>query len=357
MNAIILIKKLLPGLLPLMMFIIADEIFDTKISLLIAILTGIVQYLWILLKEKRNDYFVVLDTGLVVILGGISFISNDEIFFKLKPGIIQSILTIMLLLIAYSPLKFLNLMLGRYKMDISLDEKNSLLFRKKLKIFSVILFLHTLLVFYSAFYLSKEAWAFISGVLFYIVILVYFVFEFIKAYYKKHNTEWLIHVKESGEVIGKISRNQAHSDKNLLHPVVHLHIFNSKRELFLQKRKNNKLVMPGKWDTSVGGHVTWGDTIEKALIRETKEEVGIMLEKVVFVKKYIWKSDIESELVYVFVTEWNKPIYINKKELDDGRFWTYNEITSSFHKDILTPNFEYEFQFIKKFFNKNNKIN
>lgn len=39
----------------------------------------------------------------------------------------------------------------------------------------------------------------------------------------------------------------------LLHPVVHLHLFNSRGELYLQKRPEWKDIQPGRWDTAVGG--------------------------------------------------------------------------------------------------------
>ena len=34
-------------------------------------------------------------------------------------------------------------------------------------------------------------------------------------------------------------------------------------------------IQPGKWDTSVGGHVDLGESVEMALHREVKEELGI----------------------------------------------------------------------------------
>ena len=68
-------------------------------------------------------------------------------------------------------------------------------------------------------------------------------------------------VNENGEIIGKATRTECHSGSFLLHPVVHLHVFNSRGELYLQKRAENKDIQPGKWDTSVGGHVDYGEEI------------------------------------------------------------------------------------------------
>ncbi|MCI5492105.1 MAG: NTP pyrophosphohydrolase, partial [Prevotellaceae bacterium] len=60
---------------------------------------------------------------------------------------------------------------------------------------------------------------------------------------------------EGGNVVGTLSRKEAHSGSRLLHPVVHLHVFNSDGQLYLQQRPSWKDIQPGKWDTSVGGHM------------------------------------------------------------------------------------------------------
>lgn len=63
-------------------------------------------------------------------------------------------------------------------------------------------------------------------------------------------TEWFPLVNEEGETIGKATRKECHSGSKLLHPVIHLHIFNKDGDLYLQKRSMNKDIQPGKWDTA-----------------------------------------------------------------------------------------------------------
>ena len=75
---------------------------------------------------------------------------------------------------------------------------------------------------------------------------------------------------EAGNVVGKASRGECHNGSRLIHPVVHLHLLNSRGELYLQKRPAWKDIQPGKWDTAVGGHVDYGETIEEALRREVR---------------------------------------------------------------------------------------
>ena len=76
-------------------------------------------------------------------------------------------------------------------------------------------------------------------------------------------------VDEEGNEISSAPRRVCHDGKSkLLHPVVHLHLFNEKGELFLQKRAITKDLLPGYWDTSAGGHVSHGESIEEALKRD-----------------------------------------------------------------------------------------
>jgi hypothetical protein len=150
-------------------------------------------------------------------------------------------------------------------------------------------------------------------------------------------------VDESGKVIGSATRGECHSGSKLLHPVVHLHVFNSKGEVYLQRRPDWKDIQPGRWDTAVGGHVDYGETPDEALYREVCEELGITDFKAQFIDKYVFESKRERELVYVHRTTYDGEIKPSTDELDGGRFWSMQEIREAMGKDILTPNFESEF--------------
>lgn len=141
----------------------------------------------------------------------------------------------------------------------------------------------------------------------------------------------------------------AHSKPGNLHPVVHLHVINRKGEVYLQKRPSTKDVQPGKWDTSVGGHVGLSESIEQALSRESKEELGLENFTPYPLGNYRWDSAVESELVFSFIAVIDSPIHFNQEEIADGRFWKLQDIEHLVGKEILTPNFEHEFELVKKF--------
>ena len=346
-----LLKKLLPGFIPLFVFIIADEIWGTKIGLFVAVGVGLLEMIWVGFNEKRFDKFILFDTLLLVVLGAVSIILDNDIFFKLKPGLIELILVAVLAVSAFSPVNIIGLMGQRFLKDTQFNEAQMAQMRKSMKYLFYIFAAHTLLVFYATFFMSKEAWAFISGGLFYILFGVYFLVEMIRQKRKQKllaKEEWVPLVDESGNVNGSAPRSQVHNGSKLLHPVVHLHVINHNKAILLQKRPMSKLIQPGKWDSAVGGHISVGETLEQALKKEAFEEIGLVDFSAKLHKIYKWETEVEAELVYLFISFDFKNFKVHTDEVDEVRFWTKNQIENQLGKNVFTPNLEYEFRLLKE---------
>ena len=154
---------------------------------------------------------------------------------------------------------------------------------------------------------------------------------------KKDNSEEIFPVvDEAGKVVGSATRGECHGGSKLLHPVVHLHVFDSDGRLFLQHRPAWKDIQPDKWDTAVGGHVDYGEGIEEALRREAREELGLADFKSEFLCSYVFESDRERELVNTFKAVADPDAVRPSDELDGGRWWTPDELLTA--ADRLTPN-------------------
>ena len=331
-----------------------------KVGLIVALLIGLGEMGFTWFREKRLDRFVLLDTALLVALSGISILLENEIFFKLKPALIELILCAILGVSVFSSVDIVGAMTRKYMKGVEMNEAQDALFKRNLRNLFYIVVVHTGLVFYSAFYMSKEAWAFISGGLFYILFAIYFGFEYFKnRKYARNNTsespvspfedeEWLPVVEEDGKIIGKAPRSLCHKGDKILHPVVHLHILNPNGHIYLQKRPLQKLVQPGKWDTAVGGHISFGEDLETALRREAFEEIGLESFSAKPLGSYRWDTDIESELVYYFISYDFQKIRLHSEEVVEGRFWSPSQIEKQIGQGVFTPNFEHEFQLLKK---------
>lgn len=155
-------------------------------------------------------------------------------------------------------------------------------------------------------------------------------------------------VDEQDIPIGQAARYEVHGNPLLIHRVSHVLVFDSSGELFLQKRSLNKDVQPGRWDTSVGGHVDRGESYDNAALREMQEELGIGGVKVEFMYKYLHRNDYESEYVSTYRCVWDGPIEIQKEEIDEGRFWPLEKIRCS-NPSLFTPNFLDELERLEKF--------
>src|SRR5258706_14114446 len=83
-------------------------------------------------------------------------------------------------------------------------------------------------------------------------------------------------VNERDKVIGRKARGEVHR-LGLKHRAVHVLVFNSRGEVFLQKRSMKKDTFPGAWDSSASGHLDSGEDYDACAVRELREEIGLGL--------------------------------------------------------------------------------
>ena len=155
--------------------------------------------------------------------------------------------------------------------------------------------------------------------------------------------EMLPLVEPSGVVYGQATREWCHSGSYALHPVVHLHIIDRFGRIYLQKRALEKDLLPGYWDTAVGGHVTYGEQALEALYREAAEELGLHAFHAIPLDAYTYETGRDLELVLVYAMVGHPELDPDNAEVSEGRWWTQEELDGVRGKAVLTPNFEEEF--------------
>lgn len=125
-------------------------------------------------------------------------------------------------------------------------------------------------------------------------------------------------VNEHDEVIGQAPRSEVHRRK-LNHRAVHVLVFNSRGDLFLQKRSMLKDCFPGAWDSSASGHLDCGEDYDTCAIREVREELGVELGRI---PERLFKVDacLETgqEFVWVYQCVHEGPFVLHPEEIESG---------------------------------------
>jgi GMP synthase PP-ATPase subunit/8-oxo-dGTP pyrophosphatase MutT (NUDIX family) len=153
--------------------------------------------------------------------------------------------------------------------------------------------------------------------------------------------------------------------------IVHCLIFNSKGQVFIQKRNVNRKNFPAVWEASVGGKVEQGENIRAALEREMIEETGWKVKRIVdywghkdwnvTAKQSTEWENYKPMRTFIFLVEVEGDLDNPKLEVDkvDGSKWV-NETQIDFldanknMDDVVTP-FSINKFFTENWFSKSKK--
>lgn len=176
-----LLKKMIPGLAPLLGYVIADLLWGKSVSFYVGTGLGLLGFVYKLAKERKPDWVLLGDTILLAILGGISLYAYSELFVRLKPAIIEGILAIGLLVVTLVPSKTLGRWVTRLLDGYPLDDRTMTSFRSSLRMLTAVFWLHVALTIWAAFAASTPVWRFVSGGLLYIIFGIALLFEWLAA--------------------------------------------------------------------------------------------------------------------------------------------------------------------------------
>jgi len=160
----------------------------------------------------------------------------------------------------------------------------------------------------------------------------------------RSDQELLDLVDADNTVIGTVDRSRVHGAPALRHRAVHVLVYDDRGRLLLQKRSAGKEIQPGKWDTSVGGHLESGESYPAAAVRETAEELGLAIDvdALVPVHGFVWRSPMETEHVTSYRIRCGGPFRPHPEEIDELRFWSPEQLRAAAGTGALTPMLEHE---------------
>lgn len=186
------ILQILSQMLPLIVFIIVDSIFnDVKVSIVSSIIFAIGQLIFFYFKTASFDWFVLIDVALIIGLGTISIILKNELFFKVKPAIIEASVIIFFIVLIVLPDQFLTGYFGRMMPKGMVLRPGGVVLIKKMLIWTCLyISLHICAVLYTAFYASRRVWAFVSGPGFYLLFIPVIPIIIVRNFKKKKATNF-----------------------------------------------------------------------------------------------------------------------------------------------------------------------
>jgi len=134
-------------------------------------------------------------------------------------------------------------------------------------------------------------------------------------------------VNERDEVVGQNTRREVHA-RGLLHRAIHVLVFNSRGEIFLQKRSTTKDREPGKWDSSSSGHVDSGEDYDACAVRELREEIGLVVPQT---PERLFKinacAETDQEFVWVYRCQAEGPFQLHPDEIESGGWFSPEQVT------------------------------
>jgi intracellular septation protein A len=169
-NALSLLKSLAPGFIPLFAYIAAELLFGETIGLAVGLGIGILEFLFILAKDRKADLFIVADTLLLAAMGTLSLFLRNQIFFRLKPALIEGLMAVAMAALLLLPKETMKAYMGHQIRGFTLEESHMPMLRRSLILMVSVLVLHTGFTVWAALAASTAMWGFVSGGLLYIML-------------------------------------------------------------------------------------------------------------------------------------------------------------------------------------------
>lgn len=167
------------GLLPILAFTVIESKYGIIAGLIAGMVFGIGEIIYEYISVKKVSTITWVGNGLILMLGGVSLLSNEGIWFKLQPAILEFGFFVFLLGSWMLKRPLLKLMIEKQNPETP-DFVKAQLSGMTLRL-SFFMLLHSLLAVWAAFYWSTEAWVILKGIGLTVSMVIYMIGEIIWA--------------------------------------------------------------------------------------------------------------------------------------------------------------------------------
>lgn len=157
-----------------------------------------------------------------------------------------------------------------------------------------------------------------------------------------------------GKYLGVKTKTECHGkNPGFYHKPAWTWVYNSKKEILVQKRSMMKKNYPGYWSGSCAGHIVSGESVEEGVIREAKEEIGLDVNKEDVKVAFQFIDDDTWEIGQVVFIKADKSInefVLQEEEVAEIRWVSLDELKEILYSDKWPPTSdEYKRLIIKEF--------
>lgn len=176
-------SQLFAAFLPLLVFWAVEEFWGLKAALIVGCITAVLEIAWEKFVRKHVSFLTLASNGLVLGLGGVSFLMDSGIAFKIQPMVMELAMAFFMIGLRFKTSEPFMLRMFREAPALDPVKRDQLLalpgFTGRLRsmdnTFIGFLTVHGLAVGAAAIWGSTRQWILLKGVLFYVLMLVVFL--------------------------------------------------------------------------------------------------------------------------------------------------------------------------------------
>lgn len=159
---------LLGGILPLVVYTVVEEMYGIVAGLICGMVLGIIEIVYERVRHGKVEAITWIGNGLLLGLGSVSLLTQEGIWFRLQPAILEAGMAGILIGSVVMKKPFLLLLARKQKTLEKMPPIMQPLFEKFLTGFTlriaIFFLIHAAIAAYAAIYWSPRAWMLLKGV-------------------------------------------------------------------------------------------------------------------------------------------------------------------------------------------------